>query len=548
MINEYKKQLLYFIKSKKYMIAIIITFILSFGYTITHESIGMDDLCFDKYVSGMYWLSSNRFGMWLICNILNLKEFTPFWIDFVTAILIVIISIVLCLFIRKNFGNFMKLGGYIVFSCILISNPLINNFYTYQVSNLPIVICNLVTILLGILVYENYFNNPQKKKIMLILLVSIGLAVAFSTYESCAQTYLVFVFLSIFLKSVSDKDNLEIAINKNNLKTKDKYKKNNKNLIKYFFLNISILVIGIIAYYSINSLIHFILRQNGMLKPNYASTGIALFSKDFINYPWLIKNVKINMFLSDLIDNVKNYFPITVFIALSVIVLIMELIHLLKTSNALRTVSFLGIIFSNFIIPILQLCFLNRILFSVIITTAFLAAYIYNFFCTKKNLKYVINVLALLLIMYQTKEINNYFYNDYKRYDREKTIANNIAIEIVNNYDYEDKPLVFYIEEDMTKVQQKYGRIHKENSISVIWWGLIAFENPQEEAIKFINYFGYSFKSPTEEQIENASVEYDNLKEDEKKNIVEFDEYIVINLDKYDMFKEYKKENWFEKM
>ena len=531
MINEYKNQLLYFIKSKKYMISIIITFILSFGYAITHESIGMDDISFDRYVSGMYWLSSNRFGLWLIYNILNLKEFTPFWLDFMTALIVAVISITLCLFVRKNFGKLVKSNWvYVIFSCLLISNPLINNFYTFQVSSLALSISNLLSIILGILVFENYFNKPHKR-FKLILLSGLVLSTLLSTYESCAQTYLVFVFLSFFLKSISDRKDLS---------DKKSIKENNKKLIKYFFINIAIIVIGIIAYYLINALIHFILKQNGLLVPNYASTGATLLDKNFISNPWLIKVSRIDKFLGDFIGNIKSYFPITIFVGLFIISMIMEFIKLLKSNNVLRTVSFLGIIFSNFILTILQLTLINRIMFSLIITSAFLGAYIYNYFCTKKKLKYVINVLAILLILHQTKTLNYYFVNDYQRYDREKIIVNSIAVEVVNNYDYENKPLVFIVEKNLNEIQQKYGRIHKENSISIIWWGLTAFEKPQEELIKFVNYFGYSFKYPTKEQIENARVEYKNLQDEEKKNIVEFDDYIVVNLDKYDMFKEYK--------
>ena len=123
-------------------------------------------------------------------------------------------------------------------------------------------------------------------------------------------------------------------------------------------------------------------------------------------------------------------------------------------------------------------------------------------------------------------------------YEREKMMANSIGYEILNEHDYQNKPIVFYIE-NPTKVQQKYGRIHRENSISIIWWGIHAFDKPQEEAIKFVNYFGFSFKYPTEKQVANAYFEYENLNDDEKKNIVEFNDYIVINLNKYDMFEKY---------
>ena len=579
MMSEYKSQLLHFLKSKKYMISVIITFILSFGFTITHESMGIDDISFDRYLDGgMYWLSQNRYGMWIIYNILNIKAFTPFWLDFMTAILIVVISLTLCLFVRKNFSKIIKSDWvYVVFSCILISSPIINFYYTYQVSSLSVTISNLVCIILGIIVYENYFNkniqnkqaknNKQNKltkikltkNFSLIILVGLALSVAISTYESCAQTYLVFLFLSMFLKSASnnadmlkkdinrkveiikeDKNKLKkiksrkIKINKN---TEEKEK--NKELIRYLLVNVAIMIIGLIGYYLVNKLIHIILLQSGKLVADYSSTKIIWLDKKISETKGIIKFYLILKFFKDFGVIIKDSLPIAIFVSFLIIALIIELIHLLKTSNSLRTLSFLGIILSNFIIPILQLEIVHRTLFSLIITIAILGAYIYNYFCTKKNLKYVVNVLTILLVLHQTKLLNDFFVNDYKRYEREKLIANNIAVEIVNNYDYENKPLIFYIEKP-TEVQQKYGRIHRENSVSIIWWGISAFAKPQEEAIKFVNYFGYSFKFPTEEQVENANLEYGKLEEDKKKSIVEFDDYIVVNLEKYDFFKEYK--------
>ncbi len=559
MMSEYKNQLIHFLKSKKYMISVIMTFILSFGFAITHESMGIDDISFDRYLDGgMYWLSQNRYGMWIIYNLLNIKAFTPFWLDFITALLMVAISLILCLFVRKNFSKIIKSDWvYVVFSCILISNPIINFYYTYQISNLSVTISNLVCIILGIIVYENYFNR-QTEKFSLTILTGLALSVAISTYESCTQTYLVFIFLSMFLKSASNNaDMLKKDINrkveiikedKNKLKkikngkikinksTEEKEK--NKELIRYLLLNIVIMIIGLFGYYLVNKVIHIILLQSGKLVADYSSTEIVWLSKKVIESPGIVKLYLILKFFKDFGVIIKTTLPITIFVSFLIIALIIELIHLLKTRNLLRTLSFLGIILANFIIPFLQLAIVYRTLFSLIITIAILGAYIYNYLCTKKNLKYVVNVIAILLVLHQTKLLNDFFVNDYIRYEREKLIANNIAVELVNNYDYENKPLVFYIEKP-TEVQQKYGRIHKENSISIIWWGLTAFEKPQEEAIKFVNYFGYSFKFPTEDQVENAKLEYGKLEEDKKKSIVEFDDYIVINLEKYDFFKEY---------
>ena len=519
MIKEYKEQILYFAKSKKYIIPVLIVTILSFGFAITHESIGMDDLCLDKYASGTHWLSAKRFGMFLIYNILNIKEFTPFWLDFLVAMFMPIITLVLCAFIRKNFENKIKTPYvYTVFSCLLISNPLINHFYIYQASNISIVISNLLTILLSIIIYEIFFNINKNKNIKILSFLGCGLflGLILSTYESCAQTFLVFIFTSIFLRLNSRK-------------------KENKKLINYLLINI-----GIIIYVLIDKIITLILKINGNLAPNLAANSTLLFSKDFAMMPKEIRDIQVNDFFESVWKDVVGYLPITIFTISFFIVLVIQIIKSIKNKNIMKFVSFLGLIFSNFIITILQLSLMYRIEFCLIITTAFLCSYIYNYFYTKKLSKYILNILAILLIIYQTKALNQYFYNDYQRHEREKYIVNNIAIQIVNKCDYQNKPIVFYKEGRKGTIQQKYNRINMENSVSIIYWGLDAFEEPQTETIKYINYFGYDFIFPSKEQVEEATKEYENLSEDKKENIVEFEKYIVINLDKYDMFKSYK--------
>ena len=50
--EDYKKTIKYFCESKIFVIAIILVTILSFGFTITNSSVGMDDTAFDRYYDG----------------------------------------------------------------------------------------------------------------------------------------------------------------------------------------------------------------------------------------------------------------------------------------------------------------------------------------------------------------------------------------------------------------------------------------------------------------------------------------------------------------
>lgn len=55
--EDYKKTIKYFVENKIFVIAIILVTILSFGFTITNSSVGMDDTAFDRYYAGKEMLA-----------------------------------------------------------------------------------------------------------------------------------------------------------------------------------------------------------------------------------------------------------------------------------------------------------------------------------------------------------------------------------------------------------------------------------------------------------------------------------------------------------
>lgn len=60
--NEYKESFKYFFYNKKYIISIIVIAILSYGFILTHFTVGIDDLCFDRFLNKGYWLATDRWG------------------------------------------------------------------------------------------------------------------------------------------------------------------------------------------------------------------------------------------------------------------------------------------------------------------------------------------------------------------------------------------------------------------------------------------------------------------------------------------------------
>lgn len=516
-ISKYKEQIKYFITNKKYIIPVIFVAILSYGFTITHYSIGVDDICFDRYVTGTYILSAKRWGTWLLYNLLKITEFSPFWLDFIVATFMVILAIVLCSFFRRQFGDKIKIWTYVVFSSLLISYPLINQFFIYQSTNLAVVVSNLLAIICGIIIYENYFEKNKKS---IYIISGIGIGIALSMYESCAQSYLVFLFIATFL-----------LISKNN--------KFDKNTLKYFIINIILLIMGMVIYFITGNIVIKILEAMQIVQKDFAFKGIIWTKEIFWNFTLSEKlHVIYSRIIQKIASDINTYLPITIFAVLSLIGILLEIVKLIKTSKVSRMVMFLGIIFTNFILIILQFKVLYRIQFSWVLTSAFLGMYIYQTLCDKKILKYVINIIAILLIVIQTRTLNQYFYNDYKRYEKEKLIANDIALEVVKNCDYKNKPLVYITRKTGDeKGKENEFLINNDNGKSVIEWGMEAFCEYEIETTDFINELGYNFLYTSKEQIQSTVEKYNNLDEETKKQtIIELDDCIIVDLDKYYLF------------
>ena len=506
-LNEYKETIKYFLSDKRYIISVIIVAILSYGFTITHYSIGIDDLCFDRYVHGTYILSAKRWGTWLLYNVLQINEFTPFWLDTVVAIFMVVVAIILSTFLKKHLGDKIKMWGYILFSSLLISNPLINHFFIYQSTNLAIVISNLTVIICAIIIFENYFKENKK---IINIVCGLILTIPIAMYESCAQTYIVLLFVTVFIKLIQNKTP-------------------NKKLYKYFCLSISMLILGIVLYFIIGNVLVFFLDKFNILQTNHAYTGSM----------WQVEKFRL-MSIGEKLSAINEkfmqdfsiyYLPVATFMGFSFITILLEVIKLIKTSKVLRIVSVLGIILSNFILIFMLLVILFRTQFSWIITTAFLGLYLYQSLCNKKVIGILLKIGAVFLIVIQTRTLNQYFYNEYKRYEKEKAIANDIAMNVMKTCDYKDKPIICIY----TKQNGDKYRINRDNGNSLINWGITAFNEKQTELTKFINEQGYSFKYITKEQEEKAIKQLAKMPEEEiYKYIIELDDAIIVNLDYYE--------------
>lgn len=104
-IKEYLEETKNILKNKKIIITILLVTILSFGFTITHESVGPDDLCFDRYFKDTYILTQGRWVTFILYNVLHITSFSPFWMELLTTIVLFFTAITVCAFMKKQFKD-----------------------------------------------------------------------------------------------------------------------------------------------------------------------------------------------------------------------------------------------------------------------------------------------------------------------------------------------------------------------------------------------------------------------------------------------------------
>ena len=503
-LKEYEKQIEYFIKNKKYIFCIIIVALLSYGFTITHYSIGIDDLCFDRYVDENYILVAKRWGTWLLYNFLNIHSFTPFWIDLITTLNIMFLSILICSFLKRNLNNRINDFSYIVFSCIMISSPIIFHFYIYQTTSLSVSFSAIIVVVIQILIYENFFKNNNN--IYLNFLFGILMSIPISMYESCIQIFLVMCGVSIFVSTLIFKAKI-------------------KQILKYLFLNFGILLLGFVIYYLIGSIIILYLKKINKAVVNFAYEII----------PW-----KYKVYRESSLHQKKSFFiertrkansfsylkdPTLFFnFLILIIVYLKEIYNLIKKKNVIRFLSVMMIIISNLLLIILQGLVLYRTELSFVITIAFAWLYLFQMAFVTKYFRNIFIILTILFTLFQTQVISKMFYTEYKKFEQEKNIATNIGFDVMKNFDYKNKPLLYT------------GVDNESDNGFVLKFGIYAFNEVGVETTKFINNFGFNFKyvEPTKSKIKEALNELDTLTEEQKENnIVETDKFIIINLSKY---------------
>lgn len=479
-----------FKKFDYYWIFLILVVILSYGFFLTNNSMGIDDEIIPIYGHSNIIIESNRLGNLFFSQILQFYEYLPFWKEFLGLSLYVI-------GVTCHVENFMTNANFnkkmaTIFSCFALSFPYLA-FHFIFIENILQHGIIMISTAFAVRYFYKFFNQEKTKLNFIIMFFSLLFAA--SLYESAVYYFVISCFIIEFFKFVFDKNE------------------------KFYNRVVSMCVSAFICV-GLNILLCEILKK--ILHINYSKTNEFLLY-DFSSF---------NGFLVSFIDFHTEFFRkfITTcgynfgsFIALICVVLLFVFALL----YAIRRKNFNIICCAVFItlVPFCSLLLLGNVHmpFRSYAPLNFLVAVVFcllfYYFKEKKLLSRIIIALVFLSVIYNTQEMNQIFYTENLKVASDKQFAYFIMHDL-KRLGLDQKPIIFIGTKENPKLRYNYEESREINLSTFNWdrYDSFAREIFIERSYAFFREIGLEIKSYRELGIE-SDAGYEELYQDVKKKV-----------------------------
>jgi len=199
-MNSYISDLKTFLNNKKYMAVILIVALLSYGFAMTHVTVSIDDLEYDRYFgSGQDMLRAGRLGH-ILWDFLRTRWANSYSIEFLGAALFLLAAISFSILYRRVSGGQISMEACTVFSGVLISYPLINEIWEYTRTGFNV--CGgYLLVALAVLLVHSFLHSGKRNYGQLLIAAFLTMWIC-SGYESLASVYVFTVFSVLALQAI----------------------------------------------------------------------------------------------------------------------------------------------------------------------------------------------------------------------------------------------------------------------------------------------------------------------------------------------------------
>lgn len=209
-MKRYKEEIRTFLNDKKYMVCLIVITMICYTYAAVQTTLSIDDLAGEQHIgSGYGMIASGRMGMTILLNIFGTKNCLPQYstaIEILCAVFFAWAAINYCIFFKRVAGSKLKSDHFILFSCMLVSYPLINEIWEFTGANLCVAEGYLFISFTMLLLQEYFSARKEERNLWSIILSVLMLMLVASAYESLICVYVFMVFALILFKTLDDRE------------------------------------------------------------------------------------------------------------------------------------------------------------------------------------------------------------------------------------------------------------------------------------------------------------------------------------------------------
>lgn len=526
MVKVVWEEMLELLKQKKYILPLLLTAILSYGFMVVNPTIGIDDTASERFFQDGLEPYMGRWTLFLINRVLRLAEFAPLVTEFVGVIFLIFSVTLWCVAFKRIQSSKLPLWAYTFFSCIFLSAPILSEICTYYTHN---GICMAYGFAgLGAIAFAEGMKKDRKKRWRYTVISALWATIAAGCYESMVIVYIIGIIMIYLL-----------------LCKEDVGKKYDRGLwgwvIRGVIAMVILLTVRTLIVESIKIL--FSLEDNILVFDTRGLSEMLQWvdgSRGAGEFGMVVKRYILKYYI-----NALAYFPITMFVIAAAVLIMYCMVQALRhktimfpvCGGAILLIPGLMMLIEAQTTPYRASQYIPLVCgFAVLLLTDLLYELLKG--KAQKAAGYVLVFLLIVCTFNQCTEMNKWFYVDYLKYEDAKNTMNTIAYDLKKNHDY-SKPVIFVgsyevpdsIVEDAglklhseefyrirkladrldEHLKEKYytldGRYKLAETpyLSVLNWGINAFDLTNVELFNFWEMHGHSFRMETDlKQYEKA--------------------------------------------
>ncbi len=494
-------------KSKLYYVSIIITLMLSYGFSMTHFSIGIDDEAFGYYFNQGGLIQQGRVQSYILMKFINIDEYLPIWRELIGLLLMTMGIMILGHLFYKLSGE--RFGSYeeIIFSCTAISFPYIASLFAFSMSVVSWGLGYLVpAVIVSLLLDKDFVRNGVCRWGCLGVITALGML----DEQIIVNTGTFFLSSLVIIFFYFEGKECHRA----------------RRFIVESGKALGILVFGLCSRVVI---VTFIQKIENIQPNNYTRSYIEYdFSKGLKEFFWKIFEVLKKWFYNSTSDDVILLFRLFV-----VLVLSMAIWGLIKKRNIIFFGLSFALIIAAIIWPLItgKMYLYNRVMVYMGVTLGFGIAFFFHILLQssaryKKVILTVLGVVCIYIIVNQTQYINRVFLAEYTCCEKDRRIIEKIGEDLKA---YKKKGVIFvgfpegavqydaFVDTKSLFYVDRYDSIENEINGARLFWDF--------------NLYGYSINQGPHADIKEVIRETNGMKNYPTDGYIkETSKYIIVKL------------------